>query len=232
MPDPIAPVVTRNAWRDAVWAASDLPPLQLLVALAYADHAGADTTEVWVSTKRGTARTGMGRTAWHAARNALVSTGWLVETTAATYRNAARYRLSTPIGGVSRHGHCRGTDMTVSRDGQGVCRETDRTPTRTPTEPHHSPSSPGGDGDCSPAIIDPETFGDEYAEAEQIEQQDPTCWDRALDAAGATLTDHERDLITAEDPGDRLHEQRHLHDQVTARAVRAYDDAHDGAEAA
>lgn len=64
----------RNEWRDAVWS-SGLKPLRRLAALCYADHAGESITHVWVGTRRGMERTGMGRTAWHEARNELEVAG-------------------------------------------------------------------------------------------------------------------------------------------------------------
>jgi hypothetical protein len=78
--------------------------MRRLAALCYADHAGETTTHVWVSTRRGTERTGLGRTAWHETRNALEAEGWLHETIPATHTAAARYRLTIPAG------QCRQTD--------------------------------------------------------------------------------------------------------------------------
>ena len=97
------PVKDRNEWRDAVWT-SDLKPMKRLAALCYADHAGLTTTHVWVGTKRAQDRTGMGRTAWHEARNGLVSEGWLRETVPATHTAAGRFQLTIPAG------QCRETD--------------------------------------------------------------------------------------------------------------------------
>ena len=125
----------RNEWRDAVWA-SGLKPMRRLAALCYADHSGDSTTHVWVATRRGMERTGMGRTAWHEARNGLEAEGWLRETVPATHTEAARYSLTIPAG------QCRETDTPIPPDGQGVYRQTDRTPTGTPTEPQQGQPAP------------------------------------------------------------------------------------------
>lgn len=84
----------RTVWSEAVWA-SDLRPLERLVALAYADHA-RDSDRAWLTLDRLMERTGLSRDAANRARLGLVEAGWLVLLGERNRRKADVYRLVIP----------------------------------------------------------------------------------------------------------------------------------------
>ena len=84
----------RITWMEAVWA-SDLKPLQKLVAAVYADHA-RDQRTTWVTLDRLTQRSGASRTTAQKVRRELVQAGWLIEVSAATQHKAAVFGLVIP----------------------------------------------------------------------------------------------------------------------------------------
>lgn len=77
-----------------MWA-SELRPLERLVALAYAKHAGSNTV-VWVSMADLLRDTGLTRNSARKALRELVDAGWLVLVQKERQQHAARYRLSIP----------------------------------------------------------------------------------------------------------------------------------------
>lgn len=109
MNPPLQPEHGRHAWVDAVWATSDLKPLEKLVALAYAKYAGEGTERVWVTFDRLVSHTCLSRDAASRALRGLREKGWLVMVEAARQQRAARYQLVEP---VSRTG-----DVPLSRTG-------------------------------------------------------------------------------------------------------------------
>lgn len=121
----------RDLWAEAVWSSS-LPPLQRLVALAYADHA-RDRDTAWLGGKRLCERTGLGRTAALDARQSLVDAGWLAETLPATARTPAHYRLV-----VVAEGSARRTPLTPRR---GSARRTPEVRETDPTGPADGPQA-------------------------------------------------------------------------------------------
>lgn len=200
----------RDEWRDAVWE-SNLRPMRRLAALCYADHAGNDNTaQVWVGTKRARDRTGMGRTAWHEARNGLVDEGWLREVVPATHTRAGRYQLTIPEGG-----QCGQTDTPVPSDGHGQCRQTDRTPTRTPSRTPASSRSPAATahpielpGDWTPTRqhedalrsegIDPDEAADAFRDLMYSTGERRTDWHRTF---GATIKAYQEGRLEQEFAG-------------------------------
>lgn len=90
----------RDTYAEAVWA-SELPPLQRLVALAYADHARDGDTS-WVTYRRMRERTGLSRDAIARHNAGLIAAGWLQVVTPARQHRAAIYRLTIPEQSVSR----------------------------------------------------------------------------------------------------------------------------------
>lgn len=86
----------RNTWMEAVWA-SDLKPLEKLVAAVYADHA-RDQRMIWVTLDRLVQRSGIGRTQAKMWRRRLIESGWLVEFEPARQHKAAVYVLVIPEG--------------------------------------------------------------------------------------------------------------------------------------
>lgn len=134
----------RDLWAEAVWS-SKLPPLQRLVALAYADHA-RDRDTAWLGGKRLCERTGLGRTAALDARQAVVDAGWLVETVPATARTPAHYRLAVPEGSARRtpdtsEGSASRTRGVRETDPTGPAADPQGSATRTPGVRETDPTS-------------------------------------------------------------------------------------------
>ncbi len=82
----------RNQWVDAVWA-SDLKPLERLVALAYAKHASKGIDDVWVSYARLRSHTGLSRDAIARAIKGLCDRGWMTQTAPGRQHYSAHFRL-------------------------------------------------------------------------------------------------------------------------------------------
>ncbi|WP_165350475.1 helix-turn-helix domain-containing protein [Xylanimonas protaetiae] len=83
-------------WKRAVWASETLSSSEKLAALLFEEFAGASVQGVWVTTETLASMTGLSRRTAVTVRASLVTKGWLVETTAATPRTAARYALAIP----------------------------------------------------------------------------------------------------------------------------------------
>lgn len=142
----------RHHWTDAVWASDALRPLEKLVALVYAKHAGAGIERVWVTFDTLVAHTNQSRSAASRALHGLRDKGWLIEVEKARQHRAARYRLNVPSrtedGRLSRTGDERlsessrpSEDIQPSISGSPAVREMDENPTN-PKEP-----PPGGEHD-------------------------------------------------------------------------------------
>jgi biotin operon repressor len=89
-------LTARLRWRDAIWEAPDLRPLQRLVALAYEKYAGNGVNDVWVSGEELRRVTGVSRSTANDALRALEAAGWLVVVRKATQHYSTRYRLVVP----------------------------------------------------------------------------------------------------------------------------------------
>lgn len=88
--------VDRMEWRDAVWESRDLRSLDKLVALTYEKFAGDGTTRVFVAPETLAQHTGLGRTAYIAARRRLEEAGWLTVSEPARQNYSTRYALTLP----------------------------------------------------------------------------------------------------------------------------------------
>lgn len=138
--------VERMRWRDAVWESTDLRSLDKLVALTYEKFAGDGTTRVFVAPETLAQHTGLGRTAYIAARRRLESAGWLTVSESARQNYSTRYALTLPAALSRPPGGPLDEDQTsasrtpdpLSRPPRDTSRPRDDT-SRPPREPEPQP---------------------------------------------------------------------------------------------
>lgn len=157
----------RDTFARAVWRSS-LKPLERLVALAYADHAG-DQDTAGVAYPQLLAWTGLSSNgAVHKAVEGLREAGWLMLAEPASGRRAARYALCIPPG----DGGLLGESSTASR-----WAPVDSAPSRGGQDPADPPPDGGRDLRSPPPHVDsPPPRGDENSENSE---------DRSIDARDA-----------------------------------------------
>jgi hypothetical protein len=109
-----ATLAARDRWAAAVWADDRLRPLERLVALAFADHAGSGLDAVWIAGSRLRQRTGLSRDAANRALRGLESAGWLAVAQPAQQHRSTRYALRVP---ASVTGDGTVTQASVTGDG-------------------------------------------------------------------------------------------------------------------
>lgn len=195
----------RQRWTDAVWV-SDLRPLERLVALAFAKHAGRGLDEVWVSWAELRRLTQLSNDAAARALTSLRDHGWLVKTAAPSGRKATRYRLSlpdsTPAGGAQ--GDAEGADLdsasTPLSDGCAPADGARSTPPdgEEPQRNHEGTTTYLPDDGAAPLVVLPGGRSDEVQSIDLAELLEAalTLWQEmrnvaeiSFDAALTSLTD-------------------------------------------
>ncbi len=140
----------RHRWMEAVYA-SDVKPLEVLVASIYADHAG-DGRTAWVTLDRLRERSKLSRDAAHRALKGLIAKGFLVVVVRAKQHRATVYGLVIPAH-LSSPGDVPLTDS--SSPPHGPLSQSSSTPDDTSSTPHDTSSTGGVPNPISYPSSDP-----------------------------------------------------------------------------